>query len=141
MNQSTITTLYRPVGVKELDLILGMDAKGFPPRLFWQPIFYPVLNFQYAAQIARDWNTVDENSGFAGFVTKFMLPTSYLNQFPVQTVGAQMHQELWVPAEKLDEFNQNIVQQIEIVGAYFGEKYDSDIHQRKTFLTHSTIHG
>lgn len=49
--------LYRPVGIKELELIALSDWAAFPPRLPHQPIFYPVLNFQYAAQIARDWNT------------------------------------------------------------------------------------
>jgi len=47
-------TLYRPVGIKELELIERLDWKAFPPRLDWQPIFYPVLNQPYAEQIARE---------------------------------------------------------------------------------------
>jgi hypothetical protein len=39
-----LVTLYRPVGIKELELIATAGWKRFPPRLFWQPIFYPVLN-------------------------------------------------------------------------------------------------
>ena len=54
------TTLYRPVGQKELDLIQASGWTAFPPRLDWQPIFYPVLNVEYATRIARDWNTRDE---------------------------------------------------------------------------------
>ena len=49
--------LYRPVGLHELKLIAEAEYKAFPPRLPEQPIFYPVLNFEYAEQIARDWNT------------------------------------------------------------------------------------
>ena len=37
-------TLFRPVGQKELDLIKESDWRRFPPRLHWQPVFYPVLN-------------------------------------------------------------------------------------------------
>jgi hypothetical protein len=37
------TTLYRPVGQKELDLIRELEYSAFPPRLPEQPIFYPVL--------------------------------------------------------------------------------------------------
>ena len=51
-----------------------MRASGyreFPPRLPEQPFFYPVLNEDYATQIARDWNTKDERSGFAGYVLRF----------------------------------------------------------------------
>ena len=49
--------LYRPVGLKEWQLIEGADYRAFPPRLSWQPIFYPVLAENYATRIARDWNT------------------------------------------------------------------------------------
>ena len=49
-------TLFRPVGESELALIRQSGWMEFPPRLPEQPIFYPVLDEQYAAQIARDWN-------------------------------------------------------------------------------------
>src|SRR5262249_22495793 len=41
-------SLYRPVGPKELALIEQSGFSAFPPRLPWQPIFYPVLNEEYA---------------------------------------------------------------------------------------------
>jgi hypothetical protein len=50
------TTLYRPVGPEELELIKQADWSAFPPRLPQQPIFYPVLTEEYATKIARDWN-------------------------------------------------------------------------------------
>jgi len=53
-------TLYRPVGLYELRLVRAADYAGFPPRLPQQPIFYPVLEVEYARQIAREWNTRDE---------------------------------------------------------------------------------
>ena len=58
-------TLYRPVGLTEMKLILDLNLKAFPPRLPEQPIFYPVLNKQYADQIASEWNTKDRFSGSA----------------------------------------------------------------------------
>lgn len=51
-NQNNTTVLYRPVGQKELDLIQESDYTSFPARLPYQPIFYPVLNEEYAIQIA-----------------------------------------------------------------------------------------
>ena len=45
--------LYRPVGTAELELIHKSGDKEFPPRLPEQPIFYPVLNEQYACEIAE----------------------------------------------------------------------------------------
>jgi len=55
MDQTTI--LYRPVGQKELELIRQTGYKQSPPRLPEQPIFYPLLNEEYATQLARDWDT------------------------------------------------------------------------------------
>ena len=115
--------LYRPIGLKELELILAAEGRGFPPRLTAQPIFYPVLNEPYAVQIARDWNPPDEASGFAGFVTEFDIETKFVERFPVQTVGATSHQELWISAERLQEFNEHLRSTIRVTQAFFGPKY------------------
>ena len=112
---SATVTLYRPVGQKEHDLIAALDWRGFPPRLDWQPIFYPVLNEEYAVQIARDWNTKDPASDHVGYVTRFAVNAEFLKQYQPQTVGSQVHRELWIPAEDLDAFNANIIGQIEII--------------------------
>lgn len=117
--------LYRPVGLKEMQLILDADATAFPPRLPEQPIFYPVLNLEYARQIAQKWNTKDPVSGYVGFVTQFEVDADYINQFDEQVVGGSTHRELWIPAEELETFNQHIVGYITIVEAYYGEKYSS----------------
>ena len=118
-----LVKLFRPVGQKELDLIIESGYSKFPPRLEWQPIFYPVTNQEYAEQIALQWNTEDEFSGYAGYVTSFELPEDYLAQFPVQNVGGEIHNELWVPAEKMEEFNEHIEGEIKVVKSFFGEKY------------------
>lgn len=118
--------LFRPVGVKELELIKASGMKAYPPRLSWQPIFYPVLNFEYAAQIAKEWNTEDEGSGYAGFVTSFEIPEDYFKRFKVENVGGSIYEELWVPAEQLNEFNGQIVQGIEIEAVFYGSKYKGE---------------
>lgn len=107
--------LYRPVGEKELALVRESGYRCFPPRLPQQPIFYPVLNEEYAVQIARDWNTKDEHSGYKGYVTHFEVADSYLAQFDVHTVGAAIHKEYWIPAEELENFNRHIVGQICVI--------------------------
>lgn len=108
-------TLYRPVGEKELSLIAASGYRSFPPRLSEQPIFYPVLNREYAEQIARDWNTKDENSGFAGYVLEFEVDAGYLERFDVHKVGSETHLEYWIPAEELDEFNRHIRGEIRVI--------------------------
>ena len=104
-------TLYRPVGPKELALIEQSGWRAFPPRLPDQPIFYPVLNEDYAIQIARDWNVPASGSGY---VTRFAIDANYVIRFAEQTVGARGHRELWVPAEELEEFNAHIVGFIDV---------------------------
>jgi hypothetical protein len=108
----SVITLYRPVGPSELDLIRASGWREFPPRLPDQPIFYPVTNREYAAQIARDWNV--KASG-AGFVTRFDVDATYLSQFPVQKVGGNIHTEYWIPAGALQEFNAQIVGVIAVI--------------------------
>ncbi len=106
----SVLRLFRPVGPKELALIADSGWLTFPPRLPERPIFYPVMNEEYATQIARDWNVPESGSGF---VTAFNVNADYVRKFEVKTVGAAMHQELWVPAEELQEFNSNIIGKIQ----------------------------
>jgi hypothetical protein len=115
MNETTV--LYRPVGANELKLIKESGYKAFPPRLPEQPIFYPVLNEEYATQIARDWNT-KYNASKCGYVTRFQVRSAFLRQYEVQTVGGSGHQEYWIPAEDLEEFNRNIIGEIEVLAEY-----------------------
>jgi len=115
---SETTTLYRPVGQQELDLIRSSGHREFPPRLPHQPIFYPVLNEEYATQIARDWNT--KSGSRRGFVTRFQVRTEFLRRYEINTVGSSIHQEYWIPAEELPEFNRNIVGVIEVIAEYQG---------------------
>lgn len=107
--------LYRPVGARELALIAESGYTAFPPRLPGQPIFYPVLNERYAAEIASRWNTRDPASGFQGYVTRFQVDDVFLARYKVQTVGRSYHQEYWIPAEALDEFNRHIAGKIEVI--------------------------
>ncbi|HEX9063367.1 MAG TPA: ADP-ribosylation/crystallin J1 [Clostridia bacterium] len=117
--------LYRPVGIRELKLIKESGMTGFPPRLPEQPIFYPVLNIEYARQIALEWNTKSP-PGYAGFVTEFDVDDEYISKFEIKTVGSSMHKELWVPAGELSEFNGHIIGEIRVVEEYYGEKYEGE---------------
>ncbi len=105
-------TFYRPVGPDELKLIEDSGWEAFPPRLPEQPIFYPVTNEEYAAQIARDWNT--KHGSRQGYVTRFDVNADYVSKFDRKIVGGRQHEELWVPAEELEEFNSKIVGLIEV---------------------------
>jgi hypothetical protein len=111
-------TLFRPVGPEELALVELSGHRSFPQRLEGQPIFYPVLNREYAEKIAREWNV--KESG-AGFVTEFDVRADFLSEFVTQTVGDRTCQEYWIPAERLDEFNRAIVGTIRVVARFGGQ--------------------
>ena len=117
--------LYRPVGLEELHLIYDAQMHAFPPRLPEQPIFYPVTNEGYARQIAKEWNTT--SGTLAGFVTRFSVDDDYAAGFERRVVGAREHEELWVPAAELAEFNQRIEGPIEVVAAYFGDGFHGHV--------------
>ena len=119
MSDMTHTTiLYRPVGRKEMNLIRGLEFRAFPPRLSWQPIFYPVLTEEYAIKIARDWNTKDAASAYVGYVTRFAVNSDFLAKYTVETVGGSECQKYWLPAEELGEFNANIADTIDVVAEF-----------------------
>ncbi|HEY1270239.1 MAG TPA: hypothetical protein VGH16_23480 [Candidatus Binatia bacterium] len=113
--------LWRPVGLNEMALVFDSGMAAFPPRLPEQPIFYPVLNKDYAVQIARDWNT--KESPFAGYVLRFEITDNYATTFETRTVGGGIHRELWIPAERLAEFNAQIIGPIVTAQAFFGKNF------------------
>lgn len=112
-------TLYRPVGTEELDLIIKSNHSQFPKRREEQPFFYPVLTLEYAIEIARDWNA-KYNQDRRGYVTRFQVRSSFLDQYELQIVGASHHQEYWIPSSHLEQFNQNIQGTIQVVAEFFG---------------------
>lgn len=110
--------LFRPVGQEELELIKASGFREFPPRLIHQPLFYPVVGEEYAHDIARRWNAEHQTSSGAGFVTRFRVRASHLAEYPIRTVGGRSHQEYWIPASKLAEFNTHILGPIEVIARY-----------------------
>lgn len=111
--------LYRPVGTAELELIEQNNYRSFPPRLPEQPIFYPVLNREYACEIAEKWNT--KTADRKGYVTEFEVDDEYIKNFEVHTVGKNHHRELWIPAEELENFNRNIIGKIKVIKMFMEE--------------------
>jgi hypothetical protein len=116
-------TLWRPTGQEEIDLVAASKWRAWPPRLPEQPIFYPVLNRWYATKIAREWNAPRDG---VGYVTRFDVRKSYLDQFPVQQAGGREVLEYWIPAEELGEFNENITGRITEVARYLGPVPDEE---------------
>jgi hypothetical protein len=88
---------------------------GLAARLPGQPIFYPVLNQDYATKIARDWNV--PHSGI-GYVTSFKVAKASLDNYEIHQVGGQTILEYWIPAEALAELNASIIGTIEVIAAY-----------------------
>jgi hypothetical protein len=119
-----IVILYRPIGPRELALIEASGWRLFPPRLPEQPIFYPVLNEEYAREIARRWNVRDSG---AGFVLRFAIDKAYIERFDVHQVGSRIYTEYWIPADELDNFNDNIVGAIELIESFD----DNEQHDRR----------
>jgi hypothetical protein len=108
-------TLYRPTGPTELELLKKSGYKKWPPRLPEQPIFYPVTNEEYAKEIAIKWNIKDSK---IGYVTKFEARKEFMDRYEIQKVGGKVHTEWWIPAEDLEDINNNIVGFIEVIGEY-----------------------
>lgn len=108
-------TLYRPIGPNELELVKESGYSKWPARLPEQPIFYPVTNEEYAKEIAIKWNI--RESG-VGYIARFKVKKEFMDRYEIQQVGGRHHTEWWIPAEDLEELNNNIVGSIEVIGEY-----------------------
>jgi hypothetical protein len=107
-----VVVMYRPTNEAELALVKARAYKQWPPRLPEQPIFYPVTNEQYAIEIAERWNVRDFGKGY---VTRFAVKKSFMDNYQIQQVGDRYHTEWWIPAEDLVALNAHIVGEIEVV--------------------------
>ena len=114
MERST-TTLWRPTGHAELELVGASGWAAWPPRLPEQPIFYPVLSEAYATRIAREWNVPHEG---VGHVTEFDVRDEFLDRYEPQSAGGRELLEYWIPADELESFNAAIVGLIRLVATY-----------------------
>ncbi len=64
------------------------------------------MNEASATQISVEWNIPAYG---VGYVTKFEIDADYLPKVKVENVGGEIHNELWVPSEQLEEFNLSVV--------------------------------
>jgi hypothetical protein len=92
-------------------------GEAFAVHILFVEIWIPVP-FQYAIQIARDWNTKDERACYVGYVLRFKVNRGFLENYEVHTAGGSDHQEYWIPAADLERFNDNIVGVIEVVAKF-----------------------
>ncbi|MCG8670668.1 MAG: hypothetical protein MI867_14730 [Pseudomonadales bacterium] len=120
-NGDTVT-LYRSVGPGQLKCIAESGWKKFPPRLHWQPYFYPMLHESFAHKIASQWNV--RQSG-VGYVLRFKVRRSYIESLPVYMVGGPEHREYRIAAKRLHELNDSIMGSIEMVATYHEEPKQS----------------
>lgn len=81
------------------------------------------MTFEYAEWIATNWNANEAIANFGGVVTKFRVQLEYIKKYDVQIAGGVTSQELWVPAEELDEFNKHIIGQIRMISAYYSNEF------------------
>jgi hypothetical protein len=117
-----VTTLHRPVGQAEFELIRASGFCRFPPRLPQQPFFYFLcsMNSTQSGLLATGIQR-DESSGFVGYVLRFTR-TEFLNQYEIHIVGSAEHQEYWIPAGDLHRLNENIVGAIEVISEFRREE-------------------
>ena len=49
-------------------------------------------------------------------MTRFEVRKSFMDKYEIHQVGAKRRTEWWIPAEELEDMNDNIVRAIEVIG-------------------------
>jgi len=60
-------------------------------------------------------------------VLRLEVADDYTGTFDIHVVGSSVHQELWIPADALEEFNRHIVGFIAVEEAFFGNDFKGEI--------------
>jgi hypothetical protein len=128
----TTVTLYQPVGMEELQAIKASGWTELPPHDPEQPIFRPVVDEAYAAQVARDWNSV-HSTYRRGYIVRFDVSADFLAAYREKMAGTPGHEEYWIPPEDLSLLNAAIQGQIAVAGTFAGH----DAEYRKLNETHA----
>ena len=128
----TTVTLYQPVSMEELQDIKASDWKIFPPHDPEQPIFRPVTDEAFAAQLARDWNAA-HTTYRRGYVVRFEVSQAFMSAYANRAAGVRGHEEYWIPPEDLSLLNAAIQGQIAVAGTFSGH----DAEYRKLNETHA----
>lgn len=109
-------TLFRSAGQCELDLIAQGGFTCFPVsqcrQRTYPVVFYPERWRDHALQIARDWNTRDSVSEFAGYLLRCQVETDghdFLND-----------SEIWLSEAGLLRLNQALVGTIQVEERFVG---------------------
>ena len=53
-------------------------------------------------------------------MTRFRVRSAFLRRYSRRTLGASMHEEYWIPAEELPDFNAALVGPIEVIAELHG---------------------
>jgi len=115
----TTVTLYQPVSMEELQAIRTSNWTEFPPHDPEQPIFRPVTDEDFAAQLARDWNAV-HTTYRRGYVVRFAVSQAFMSAYANKAAGVRGHEEYWIPTEDLSLLNAAIQGQIAVAGTFSG---------------------
>jgi hypothetical protein len=125
---NTQTILYKPLSPTQLAAVIRANWLSFSPDTPGQKIFYPKLHLDYAEKIARQWDAIEYS---VGFVVRFIVPSTFINRYDLQSVGYDEHSEYKVPIDELELFNHQIMGKIELVSAFTSD--DNAIWQALTY--------
>ena len=112
MKDAAAVTLGRPAGPEDLVLVEASGWRRWPSRVFDQPISYPVLNDDHEIRVARDWSV---KACDVGHVTRFQVRRQHLEKYDVEQVDGQPILAYWIPAERLEELDHNILGNTEVL--------------------------
>ena len=108
-------TLGRPTGSEELALVEASGWREWPPRLPDSRSSTPCSTRNTPPRLPATGTSLHSR---AGYVTRFQVLRSFLDQYEVHQAGGKTILEYWIPAKDLPALNASIVGTIEVTAKY-----------------------
>lgn len=112
---ANVVALFRPASPDEIVRMMQRYWRAFMLPAPSQAYFYPFRSHELACLLAEGWYARRYGSGF---VVRAWVQADFLARFDCFSLGGADYLEYRIPVAQMDEFNRNIVGNIELLGGY-----------------------
>lgn len=128
----TTKTLYRPVGEKEMILIIESNYKKIPNSEEWKDFLSLETNKHAAKRYAKTYYR-GAHTNYLGFVIEFEVTEAEYEKWDDKSKD-EYEKKIYVPKNKLEDFNEQIVGEIKATHLFVGYEFKETKNETIAYL-------